>query len=66
MMWERALEHVIQSSLSVVFKLHKTATKPAEFSGLNTTNSLYPINLYLYHLIILHNKALLLYIILKL
>jgi hypothetical protein len=40
---KRALEHVIQSGLRVVFRLCKTATKPAEFSGPNTTNSLYCI-----------------------
>jgi hypothetical protein len=42
------LEHVIRLGLglSVVFRLYKTATKrskPAEFSGLNTTTLLYPI-----------------------
>jgi hypothetical protein len=41
---KQALEHVIQSGLSVVFRLRKPATKPAEFSGPNTTNSLYLIN----------------------
>jgi len=41
------MEHVILSSLSEVFRLRKTATKPAEFSSLNTTNSLYFIVSYL-------------------
>jgi len=40
---KRALEHVIQSSLSVVFTLRETATKPAEFRGRNTTILLYCI-----------------------
>jgi hypothetical protein len=39
----RALEHVIQFDLSVVFGLRKTATKPTEFSGRNTTTSLYKL-----------------------
>jgi hypothetical protein len=59
-----ALEHVILLGLSVVLRLRKTATEPAEFSGPNTTTLLYAIvgihaliNVHEYHCIAIRMRC---------